>query len=113
MGWFGPRGLASVVFTLLAVVELGRAGRPMDVLVAVAAWTILLSVVAHGISAQPLAAWYSRRLETAVARAVEFQDEPARGTTTSPRRPSDRAPRGHTTPPDSPSTTDTNLGAPV
>ena len=63
MGWFGPRGLASVVFTLLAFLQLDEAGRPIDVLVAVAVWTILLSVVAHGLSARPVAAWYARRLE--------------------------------------------------
>jgi NhaP-type Na+/H+ or K+/H+ antiporter len=63
MGWFGPRGLASVVFTLLAFLQFDEAGRPIDTLVAVAVWTILLSVVAHGLSAKPLAAWYARRLE--------------------------------------------------
>jgi NhaP-type Na+/H+ or K+/H+ antiporter len=55
VGWFGPRGLASVVFALLAAEELGTAGAP---LVAVMVGTILLSVVAHGVSAGPLAARY-------------------------------------------------------
>lgn len=50
MGWFGPRGLASVVFTLLALEEIERGGDgPM--LVETITWTILLSVVLHGISA--------------------------------------------------------------
>lgn len=65
MGWFGPRGLASVVFTLLAFLEFEQAGRPIDTLVAVATWTILFSVVAHGLSAVPLSAWYARRLASA------------------------------------------------
>lgn len=65
MGWFGPRGLASVVFSLLALVEFEAAGRPIDVLVPVVVWTILLSVIAHGLSANPLAGWYARRLEAA------------------------------------------------
>ena len=57
MGWFGPRGLASVVFTLLALTEFQAGGRPYDTLVAAATWTILLSVVAHGLSAEPVSAW--------------------------------------------------------
>jgi sodium/hydrogen antiporter len=57
MGWFGPRGLASVVFTLIALEELELGGGG-GVLVATATWTILLSVVLHGISASPLAARY-------------------------------------------------------
>lgn len=65
MGWFGPRGLASVVFTLLAYVAFEQVGRGPELLVDVATWTILLSVVAHGLTAQPLGAWYARRLQAA------------------------------------------------
>jgi NhaP-type Na+/H+ or K+/H+ antiporter len=56
MGWFGPRGLASVVFTLLALEEFEQGGGRL--LVATATWTILLSVTLHGLSASPLAARY-------------------------------------------------------
>ncbi len=56
MGWFGPRGLASVVFTLLALEEFERGGARL--LVETATWTILLSVALHGLSASPLAARY-------------------------------------------------------
>jgi len=76
MGWFGPRGLASVVFTLLAFVRLEQAGRPIDTLEAVATWTILLSVLAHGLSAQPLSAWYARRLKAAGGKPVELDEHP-------------------------------------
>src|SRR5437763_6670622 len=76
MGWFGPRGLASVVFTLLAFVRLEQAGRPIDTLEAVATWTILLSVLAHGLSAQPLSAWYARRLKAAGGKPVELVEPP-------------------------------------
>ena len=72
MGWFGPRGLASVVFTLMALEKFTEANRPADLLIAAATWTILLSVVAHGLSATPLSAWYARRLgggQGAVGRA--------------------------------------------
>jgi len=53
VGWFGPRGLASVVFALLALEDLGSpaAGHA----VAVITITVLLSVIAHGATADPLA----------------------------------------------------------
>jgi NhaP-type Na+/H+ or K+/H+ antiporter len=72
MGWFGPRGLASVIFGLMAFDALTEAGREADLLASVATWTILLSVLAHGVSAQPLAAWYARRLKTAPVDAPEL-----------------------------------------
>jgi NhaP-type Na+/H+ or K+/H+ antiporter len=56
-GWFGPRGLASIVFALFAVEELGPAA---DTAVAVIALTVLISVVAHGLSAGPLAVRFGR-----------------------------------------------------
>jgi sodium/hydrogen antiporter len=55
LGWFGPRGLASVVFALLAVEELGSRA---DTAVAVVVTTVLLSVFAHGFTAAPLAERY-------------------------------------------------------
>ncbi len=57
MGWFGPRGLASVVFTLLAWEDIEHADGG-GLLLQTATWTILLSVVLHGISASPLVARY-------------------------------------------------------
>jgi NhaP-type Na+/H+ or K+/H+ antiporter len=57
IGWFGPRGLASVVFAMLAAAELGSEGRALAAVIVV---TVALSVVAHGASASPLAARYGR-----------------------------------------------------
>ena len=65
IGWFGPRGLASVVFLLVAFNELGPAHPATDVLVRVVTWTVLLSVFLHGLSARPLGAWYGRRIDRA------------------------------------------------
>ena len=48
MGWFGPRGLASVVFTLIALEDLEDASGG-TLLVQTATWTVLLSVVLHGL----------------------------------------------------------------
>ena len=61
VGWFGPRGLASLVFALITLEELGPAA---DDAVAVITGTVLLSVVVHGISAAPLAARYGRSAAT-------------------------------------------------
>ncbi|MEA1943115.1 MAG: sodium:proton antiporter [Pseudomonadota bacterium] len=60
-GWFGPRGLASIVFALIVESQLG--GDPAAPLVATVTLTVGLSVVLHGFSAGPLAALYARRLE--------------------------------------------------
>ena len=63
IGWFGPRGLASVVFALLALEEAGPAAESA---VAVISVTVLLSVLVHGATADPLA----RRYGPAMARAL-------------------------------------------
>ncbi|WP_265520165.1 cation:proton antiporter [Oerskovia flava] len=57
VGWFGPRGLASVVFALITVEELELV-EPVRQAVATIGLTVLLSVLAHGLSADPLAARY-------------------------------------------------------
>ncbi|WP_167138887.1 cation:proton antiporter [Diaminobutyricimonas sp. TR449] len=57
VGWFGPRGLASLVFALLAVEELGESAA---VAVTLIAMTVFLSVIAHGVSAAPLATRYGK-----------------------------------------------------
>jgi NhaP-type Na+/H+ or K+/H+ antiporter len=59
LGWFGPRGLASVVFALLALEELGETQQVGEMVGAVAL-TVLLSVVLHGVSAGPLGGTYVR-----------------------------------------------------
>ncbi len=59
IGWFGPRGLASVVFALLAVEELGETPVVAPAIAAVSL-TVLLSVALHGISAGPLGTRYVR-----------------------------------------------------
>jgi sodium/hydrogen antiporter len=61
LGWFGPRGLASIVF---GVVVVEAAGLPhTSVLVVAITVTVAMSVVAHGVSAAPLvrryAAWHA------------------------------------------------------
>ena len=72
MGWFGPRGLASIVLGLIVVEEAPLlAGR--DEMVLVVALTVLLSVLLHGVTAAPLSAVYARRVEGMAAGAPEKQ----------------------------------------
>ena len=59
IGWFGPRGLASVVFGLLAVDSLAPADA--NVVLGTVTMTVALSVVLHGATASPLARRYGAR----------------------------------------------------
>ena len=79
MGWFGPRGLASIVFAILGLEAMHQAGMATDLVAATLAWTVLLSVVLHGLSAGPLAARYGRGIATAPAGIPETAEaaEPA------------------------------------
>lgn len=56
IGWFGPRGIASVLYLLIFVGEVGNKGfeRALSVIVL----TVLLSVFIHGLSAVPLSSLY-------------------------------------------------------
>jgi NhaP-type Na+/H+ or K+/H+ antiporter len=60
MGWFGPRGLASIVFAVIVLNEHLPGGGTIAM---TAVCTILLSVVAHGISANPLVAALAARIK--------------------------------------------------
>jgi NhaP-type Na+/H+ or K+/H+ antiporter len=60
VAWFGPRGLASVVFCLLALEELGNPAA--DHAAAVITVTVVLSVLAHGATADPVANRYAGHL---------------------------------------------------
>jgi len=78
VGWFGPRGLASAVFTFVALEEFARydAGPLAGTVTAVAAWTILLSVIAHGLTATPLSTSYGRRMAEANPDLPELRPAP-------------------------------------
>jgi NhaP-type Na+/H+ or K+/H+ antiporter len=78
VGWFGPRGLASAVFTFLALDSFREHGAAAlsGPITEVAAWTIALSVVAHGLTATPLAASYGRRMNAMGGVPLELRDAP-------------------------------------
>ena len=61
MGWFGPRGLASAVFGLLALEELGVGDERVELALQVITVTIVVSIVAHGVSARPLTTRFVRQ----------------------------------------------------
>jgi NhaP-type Na+/H+ or K+/H+ antiporter len=58
LGWFGPRGLASIVFAVISVQEAHLIGA--ETILLTAYLTVGISVVAHGITAAPLARRYAR-----------------------------------------------------
>ncbi|MDQ1634918.1 MAG: sodium/hydrogen antiporter [Frankiaceae bacterium] len=68
IGWFGPRGLASIVLGLL-VAEAGAPGA--DLVADVIAVTVGISVVAHGVSSGVLANRYASWYAKASARSAE------------------------------------------
>lgn len=69
LGWFGPRGLATVLYGLLILDE--YATPHSEELFTVAVLTVLFSVVAHGMSAAPGARAYARTFEDAESTMPE------------------------------------------
>jgi NhaP-type Na+/H+ or K+/H+ antiporter len=59
VGWFGPRGLVSIVFAII-VLDAGVPGG--DSLAMTVVCTVVLSILAHGLSAVPLARIYGARV---------------------------------------------------
>ncbi len=57
IGWFGPRGLATIVFSVLVVEEADLPGT--DTIITIAAITVLMSVYAHGLTASAGASRYA------------------------------------------------------
>jgi len=60
LGWFGPRGLASLVFAMMMRHE--HALPHANMLMTIVSWTIFISIIAHGVSANPLAKLYAEDL---------------------------------------------------
>jgi len=73
MGWFGPRGLASIVLGLVYLEEEMHLPGESTIRFAVMA-TVLLSIFAHGLSAMPGIGLYARKVASLKADAPEHQD---------------------------------------
>ena len=72
MGWFGPRGLASIVLGLVYLEqEMHFRGEP-TIRFAVMA-TVLLSIFAHGLSAMPGISLYASKVKSLAAGAPEHE----------------------------------------
>jgi NhaP-type Na+/H+ or K+/H+ antiporter len=82
MGWFGPRGIASILYVLTVLETEEIVGSEM--IFGVAVTTIFFSVMAHGISAGPLAERYSAAISdliqkgSARAEAIQVPEVPTR-----------------------------------
>ena len=61
MGWFGPRGLASIVLGLVYLEQEAQLAGESTIRLAVMA-TVVLSIFAHGLSALPGIGLYARRI---------------------------------------------------
>jgi sodium/hydrogen antiporter len=72
-GWFGPRGLASIVLGLIVIAEAPQLAGASEI-EAVVASTVFLSVLLHGVTAAPLSAAYARRVERMSADAPEKRE---------------------------------------
>lgn len=75
LGWFGPRGLASIVFAVIIVEEAHLPGT--ETILRATYLTIGLSVLAHGITAAPLATRYARWYESRSRRRPTMESVPA------------------------------------
>lgn len=62
IGWFGPRGIASVLYLLMAIAAIGFVG--YEQVMSVIVLTIMISVFAHGISAVPLSLRYGKSVSS-------------------------------------------------
>ncbi len=70
LGWFGPRGIASILYGLLILDQVGLGRR--EELFSITVLVVLGSVAAHGLSAWPAVNWYASRVK---AKADETRPE--------------------------------------
>jgi NhaP-type Na+/H+ or K+/H+ antiporter len=75
MGWFGPRGLASIVLGLVFLEAEAHLPGEETIRLAVIA-TVLLSIMAHGLSAMPAIGFYARKVEIMADNMPEKRIQP-------------------------------------
>jgi sodium/hydrogen antiporter len=64
MAWFGPKGVATMTFALFV---LGSSAPEADRIAAIAALTVVVSIIVHGLTDHPGAEWMARRVDGAQA----------------------------------------------
>lgn len=75
MGWFGPRGIASILYVFIVMESQQLPG--LDMIYTVVMITVLFSIFAHGITAAPGATRYAAaitKLEPDQVTAAETKD---------------------------------------
>lgn len=76
LSWFGPRGLASILFGLYVVEHAELSGS--ETILTVVSWTVLASVVAHGLTAIPLTGryvvWWQSMTQDEIATMPEGEE---------------------------------------
>jgi NhaP-type Na+/H+ or K+/H+ antiporter len=73
MSWFGPKGVATMTFSLLVLSDRITSGLRIFNL---AALTVFCSIIVHGLTDTPGAEWIARRAEAAAGRAAVEPAEP-------------------------------------
>ena len=68
MGWFGPKGVATMAFSLLVLSKNIEAGRRIF---DIAALAVITSIIAHGLTDTPGSDWMARRAEEERERELE------------------------------------------
>ena len=80
LGWFGPRGLASILFGVVAIED--AHGADLGPVFVVMSWTVLLSIVVHGLTATPATErygrWWSARGDDSMAESHRMAEQRTR-----------------------------------
>jgi NhaP-type Na+/H+ or K+/H+ antiporter len=80
IGWFGPRGIASILY-IFTVLEEDLPGESL--IYNIVMLTVFISIFAHGVTAAPGANWYAKRVDVVVEPAgtemKEVPEMPVRG----------------------------------
>jgi NhaP-type Na+/H+ or K+/H+ antiporter len=71
LGWFGPRGIASILYVLLLLEGSSVPGR--DEILSVVMTTIFLSIFAHRLTAVPGSNWYAQYKQQTDSDAAEHE----------------------------------------
>jgi sodium/hydrogen antiporter len=103
VGWFGPRGLASIILVLVVLDEEAHLAG-FELIRTVVILTVALSIIVHGLSAGPLSRLYGRhadRMSPGEAAMQAAHEHPTLAATTPPSPPgrSSRRPTRHSSPP--------------
>ena len=75
IGWFGPRGIASILYVIYVSNASGIGS--IDVIFNAAMLTVFLSIMLHGMSAAPLSNWYGDRMAARASQgAADVEQKP-------------------------------------